>query len=127
MLKSIPSSMLKDSVILKVPAGMDRWQNTTYEEHLIENVHLQGDNRSRISANNTEVTLTAILYIDGRKSTPQLDIEALQERAQANKTTMRAVVYNAAGNKVGDFNVLTIDGLPDVPATRIHHWEIGLE
>lgn len=127
MLKSIPSSMLKDSVVLKVPNGMDRWQNTTYDEHLINHVHLQNDNRTRIAVNNSDVTLTGILYIDGRRSIPPLDIEALQEKAHANNTTMRAVVYNASGNKVGDFNVLTIDGLPDVPATRIHHWEIGLE
>ena len=127
MLKSIPSSMLKDSVVFKVPTGMDRWQNVTYDEYTINNVHLQGDNRTRISVNNSEVTLTGILYIDGRKSTPIYDIEALQEIAQQNKTTMRAIIFNAQGKQVGDYNVLTIDGLPDVPATRVHHWEIGLE
>lgn len=127
MLKSIPSSMLKDTAVLKVPNGMDRWQNTTYEEYMIQNVHLQSDNRTTIAVNNSNVTLTGILYIDGRKSIPQLDIDALQEQAHKQNTTMRVDVFNAQGKKVGDFNVLTIDGLPDVPATRIHHWEIGLE
>lgn len=127
MLKSIPSVMLKDTVILKVPKSMDRWQTTEYKEYTIKNVHLQSDNKTTISVNNSEVRLTGVLFIDGKKSLPIYDIEALQSTAQSNNGTMRAVVYNAQGVEVGDFNVLIVDGLPDVPATRIHHWELGLE
>lgn len=127
MLKSIPSSVLKDSVVLKVPNGMNNWQEITYTEYPIANVHLQADNKTSIQVNNSEVHNTGTLFIDGRKSLPQYDIEDLQKQAHANNSTMRAVIYNASGKLVGDFNVLTVDGLPDVPATRVHHWELGLE
>jgi hypothetical protein len=127
MLKSIPSSMLKDKVILKVPTGMDRWQKITYEDYTISNVHLQSDNKTVISVNNSDVRLTGTLFIDGKKSYPQYDIESLQKQAQNNNGTMRAIVFNASGVETGNFNVLIVDGLPDVPATRIHHWELGLE
>ena len=127
MLKSIPSAMLKDKVVLKVPKGMDRWQNIEYDEYTINNVHLQSDNKTVITLNNSEVRLTGTLFIDGKRSTPIMDIEALQEQAHEHNGTMRAVVYNAQGNNLGDFNVLIVDGLPDVPAVRIHHWELGLE
>jgi hypothetical protein len=127
MLKSIPSVMLKDTVVLKVPKGMDRWQNTEYDEYTISKVHLQSDNKTVISLNNSDVTLTGTLFIDGKKSTPLYDIESLQKQAHDNKGTMRAIVYNAQGVVSGDFNVLIVDGIPDVPATRIHHWELGLQ
>ena len=127
MLKSIPSVMLKDTVVLKVPKSMDRWQDTEYDEYTINNVHLQSDHKTVISINNSDVRLSGMLFIDGKKSTPLYDIEALQRTAQSNNGTMRAVVYNAQGVETGDFNVLIVDGLPDVPATRIHHWELGLE
>ncbi len=119
--------MLKDHVILKVPNGMDRWQNTTYTDYEVSNVHLQSDNKTIISINNSEVQLTGTLFIDGKRSLPLLNIDDLQKQAHDNNGTMRAVVFNASGEEIGNFNVLIVDGLPDVPATRIHHWELGLQ
>lgn len=126
MLKPIPARMLKDTVVLKVPTGNDRWGHETFEEYTINNVHLQSDNVTKLSNNNTEVTLTGVLFIDGTRSVPRYDIDGLQLQAHNTGSTMRAIVYNASGNMVGDFRVLVVDGLPDVPATRVHHWELGL-
>ena len=126
MLKSIPSRMLKDSVVLKVPTSVDRWGHEVFEEYAINNVHLQTDNKTTLSINNTEVTLVGVLFIDGRKSLPKYDIESLQLQAQNSGSVMRAVVTNYTGQVVGDYRVLVVDGLPDVPATRVHHWELGL-
>lgn len=126
MLRPIPGKMLKDSVVLRVPSGTDRWQNVTYEEYEIYNVHLQADNKATISVNNSEVTLTGTLFIDAIRSTPALNIDELNNRAHENGSTMRAIVSDYGGNVVGDFNVLIVDGVPNVPATTVHHWELGL-
>jgi hypothetical protein len=39
---------------------------------------------------------------------------------------MRAEVYDASGKLQGNYAVLIVNGLPDVPATRVHHWELSL-
>ena len=126
MLKPIPARMLKDSVVLQVPTGADRWGHDTFEEYRISNVHLQADNKTTITVRNTEVTLTGVLFIDCKRSNPKYNIEELQEKSQNAGSTMRAIVYNAQGRKTGDFRVIAVDGLPDVPATRTHHYELLL-
>lgn len=118
--------MLHDSVTLKVVNGMDAYQAKTYTEYTIHNVHLQGSSDTIKSPNDTEVQLRGILFVDARRSTPTYDLDALQASSLAAGDTMRAIVKNADGNEVGDFAVLIVDSLPDVPATRIHHWELGL-
>lgn len=125
-LAPIPARMLHDTVVLKVVTGIDRYQNKTYEEFTINNVHLQGSNDTIKSANNTEIQLRGTLFIDARRSLPALDLYALQERSLSNGDTMRAAVTDASGNSAGEFAVLIVDGVPDVPATRCHHWELGL-
>ena len=125
-LAPIPSRMLHDTVILKVCTGMDRYQKKTYDEYTINNVHLQSNSDTVKKANDTEVQLKGILFVDGRKSLPAYDLNALQDQSLANGDTMRAVVTDAAGNDAGDYAVLVVDSLPDVPATRIHHYELGL-
>ena len=125
-LAPIPSRMLHDSVTLKVCTGMDRYQEKTYDEYVISNVHLQSDNTSIKRANDTEVQLKGILFVDGRKSLPVYDINALQDESLKNGDMMRAVVKDAQGNDAGDYQVLVVDSLPDVPATRVHHYELGL-
>lgn len=125
-LAPIPSRMLHDTVVFKVVTGMDRYQNKTYDEYTVNNVHLQSSNDTLKRANDTEVQLKGILFVDARRSTPVLDLYALQQESLANGDTMRAVVTDAAGTEVGDYAVLIVDDLPDVPATRRHHWELGL-
>lgn len=126
MLAPIPSRMLHDTAIFKVCTGMDRYQKKTYEEYTISNVHLQSSNDVYKRANDTEVQLKGILFVDARKSTPIMDIYALQQESLLNGDTMRCIVKDASGSVVGDYAVLIVDDLPDVPATRRHHWEISL-
>lgn len=126
MLSPIPARMLHDTVVFKVPTAMDRYQSKTYTEYTVSNVHLQASNDTVKGANDTEVQLKGVLFVDARRSTPVLDLYALQTSAHAVGDTMRAVVYDASGGEVGDYAVMVIDDLPDVPATRRHHWEIGL-
>ena len=125
-LAPIPGRMLHDSVTLRVVTGMDRYQAKTYSEYTVGNVHLQASNEVRKSADNTEVQLRGILFVDARRSLPVLDLYALQQQSLAAGDTMRAVVHDAAGNEVGDYAVLIVNDLPDVPATQRHHWELEL-
>lgn len=125
-LTPIPSRMLHDTAVIKVCNGMDKYQHETFDEYTVTNVHLQADVDVLKRANDTEVQLKGILFIDGRKSQPALDYNQLQEASLKNGAEMRCEVTDAAGNKVGEYAVLIVDGLPDVPAMRTHHWELGL-
>ena len=125
-LAPIPGRMLHDTVVFKVPTGMDRYQNKTYEEYTVNHVHLQSSSDIVKGPANTEVILRGVLFVDARRSTPVLDLYALQKQALEVGDTMRAVVTDASGTEVGDYAVLVVDDLPDVPATRRHHWELGL-
>lgn len=125
MLRPIPRQLLYDTLTLKVCTGMDAWQHPEWLEHTVLNVHLQDTNEVKKSADNTEVVLRSVLFIDCALSRPALDYSALAAQSQANGKPLRAVVQRGE-NILGDFEVLTVDGLPDVPANRVHHWELGL-
>lgn len=126
MLRSIPQQLLHDSVTVKVCTGVDDWQNPTWQEYAVRNVHLQATNEVRKTATNTEVVLRSILFVDAKRSRPALDYDALAAQSQAAGRAMRAVVFNAQGQQVGDYEVLVVDSVPDVPSTRTHHYELGL-
>lgn len=126
MLRPIPESLLGDLAVIKVCVGLDRWQNPDWEDHTVRRVHLQNTNEVKKSRDNTEVVLRSVLFVDGRRSTPPLDYDALAERSQRSGRPMRCAVYNSAGQKYGEYEVLTVDPVPDVPALRVHHIELGL-
>lgn len=126
MLRPIPQSLLGDMMTLKVCTGMDRWQKPGWQEYTVQRVHLQNTNEVRKSKENTEVVLRSVLFVDGRISSPALDYDTLAEQSQAAGKPMRCIVYNAAGRKYGEYEILTVDPVPDVPARRIHHIELGL-
>lgn len=126
MLAPIPARMLHDTVTFKVVNGMDRYQNKTYDEYVVSNVHLQSSNDVYKRANDTEVQLKGILFVDARRSTPILDLYALQTESLLNGDTMRAIVKDASGAEVGDYAVIVVDDIPNVPANTRHHWELGL-
>ena len=75
---------------------------------------------------NTEVVLRSTLFIDARLSRPVLDYDSLAEHSQKAGKPLRCEVFNSQGQKYGEYEVLTVDPVPDVPATRIHHIELGL-
>ena len=118
--------MLHDTATFKVVTGMDRYQNKTYDEYTVYNVHLQSSNDVYKRANDTEVQLKGTLFVDARRSTPALDLYALQTASLRNGDTMRCIVTDASGATVGDYAVLVVDDLPNVPANTRHHWELGL-
>lgn len=126
MLRPIPSRLLRDLVTIKVCTGMDAWQNPDWDDYIVSNVHLQNSNEVRKSKDNTEVVLRAILFIDSVRSVPALDYGALMDQSEAAGKPMRCIVQDAAGNTSGDFEVVLVDLVPDVPANRIHHVELGL-
>lgn len=126
MLRPIPQSLLGDLAVIKVCSGVDMWQSPTWEEYTVQNVHLQNTNEVKKSKDNTEVVLRSVLFIDGRRSSPTLDYDALAEQSQHLGRTMRCEVYNRFGQKYGEYEVLTVDPVPDVPALRVHHIELGL-
>lgn len=113
-------------MVLKVCVGVDAWQNPSWKEYTVQNVHIQNTNEVKKTKENTEVVLRSILFIDGRRSTPSLDYDSLAEQSQKKGKPLRCVVFNANEQKYGEYEVLTVDPIPDVPATRIHHIELGL-
>lgn len=126
MLRPIPSRLLRDLVTVKVCTEINAWQNPEWDEYIVSNVHLQNSNEIRKTKDNTEVVLRAILFIDSVRSSPALDYGTLMEQSEAAGKPMRCIVQDANGNISGDFEVILVDLVPDVPATRIHHVELGL-
>ena len=126
MLSPIPRRILRDTAVFSVPSGFVRYPNPgTPTTYTVENVHIQSDNSTHKTAQNTEVTLRGILFVDARYSTPKLDYEALQETAQAAGGVMTVVVSDKRGNPSGPYTVLVIDALPD-DEDNLHHYELGL-
>ena len=126
MLSPIPRSILRDTATFSVPAGFDRYQNpVTPTTYTVENVHIQADNSTHKTAQNMEVTLRGVLFVDARYSAPKLDYEALQEAAQAVGGVMTVTVTDKRGGATGPYTVLVVDALPDDEG-NLHHYELGL-
>lgn len=126
MLRPIPATLLRDLVTIKVCIGVDAWQKATWQECTVSQVHIQNTNEVKKTKDNTEVVLRSILFIDGTRSTPVLDYDSLADQSLAAGHPMRAIVKNASGQIIGDFEVLTVDPVPDISSTRVHHIELGL-
>lgn len=126
MLRPIPQSLLGDLAVVKVCSGIDAWQEAVWDTYSVKHVHLQNTNEVKKTKENTEVVLRSILFIDGTRSSPILDYDTLAEQSQKNGLPLRVEVYNSTGQKYGDYEVITVDPVPDVPATRVHHIELGL-
>lgn len=126
MLSPIPRRILRDTATFSVPSGFDRYQNPlTPTVYTVANVHIQADNSTHKTAQNTEVTLRGILFVDARYSTPALDYEALQEATQKLGGVMTVTVADRHGGSIGPFTVVVVDALPD-DESNLHHWELGL-
>lgn len=125
-LAPIPYHILSNSAVLTVPTAIDVYQEVTaWQEYDIAHVHVQDENRTIKSRDNTEVTLTGILFIDERYSAPKLNYSELQKTAQEAGSQMTVVIIDRAGNANGPHTVQTVDGIPDGYG-GIHHWELGL-
>ena len=125
MLSPIPRRILRDTATFSVPTGIDRYQKPQTVNYTVQNVHIQSDNSTRRSAQNTEVTLRGVLFVDARYSTPALNFWALQTQAQQAGGVMTCTVTDRRGGTTGPYTVEIVDGLPD-DEDNLHHWELGL-
>lgn len=105
---------------------MDVWQNPTWQDYTVSHVHLQNTNEVKKTKENTEVVLRSTLFIDAKISRPALDYDSLAEQSQKAGKPLRCEVFSSRGQKYGEYEVLTVDPVPDYPATRVHHIELGL-
>ena len=119
MLKPIPSKILRSTAIVKACTGVDRYQNPTYTNHTVKNVHLQPTNEIRKTPTNTDCTLRSILFVDARKSKPVIDWDGLFSTSHVNGGDMRVIVRDT------EYTVFSVDSMRD-DTDIIHHWEIGL-
>lgn len=125
MLSPIPSVMLKDSAVFHVPVSLNDYQKPVYQDYAVKKVHIQNSNEVRRTSTNEEVVLKAILFVDGKKSAPSYDYMALMAMAESVGADMTVTVTEANGNS-NEYTVTMVDAVPDVPAIRTHHTEIGL-
>lgn len=125
MLSPIPRRILRDTATFSVPTGIDRYQKPQTVNYTVQNVHIQSDNSTKRSAQNTEVALRGVLFVDARYSTPALNFWALQTQAQQAGGVMTCTVTDRRGGTTGPYTVEIVDGLPD-DEDNLHHWELGL-
>ena len=110
---------MRSKATVKACTGMDVYQNQTFTEYTVKNVHIQPTNEMRKSADNTENTLRSILFVDARKSTPAIDWDALATAAHIAAGDVRVIVRGV------EYTVQSVDTLRD-DTDGLHHWEIGL-
>lgn len=126
MLSPIPRRILRDTAVFTVPLEFDRYQKPIKTEtYTVANVHIQNDNSTHKTRENTEVTLRGVLYVDARYSVPHLDYEDLQAKAQKAGGVITCEITSRRGSTSGPFTVLVIDALPD-DEDNLHHYELGL-
>ena len=120
MLRPIPARIMRSSATVKACTGVDRYQNQTFTEYSLKNVHLQPTNELRKTADNTSNVLRSILFVDKRHSSPDLDWNQLFLTAQGLAGDIKVVVRGIT------YTVFSVDELRD-DTDLFHHWEIGLQ
>ena len=125
-IQRFPRRIFRDTLILSVPGSFDRYQAPQeIGIYTIANVHVQSDNETVKTGDNTEVRLKGKCWVYPVYSTPNLDLEALQESAQAAGGVMTCKVVNKAGRTSGPYTVLTVNSYPD-DEDNLHHYMLEL-
>ena len=119
MLRPIPAKILRSTATVKACTGLDKYQNQTYAEYTVKNVHLQPTNEIRKAPDNTDCVLNSILFVDKRHSTPTLDWWGLFQTAHEMGGDVKVIVGGQ------EYTVFTVDALRD-DTDILHHFEIGL-
>lgn len=119
MLRPIPRRILRSVADVEVCRAVDRYHNQVYDTYTVSRVHLQPSNDIRKSNNDTDITLTGILFVDARLSTPALEWDILLHQANDNGGDMRVTIRGRT------YIVKTAEGLRD-DNDKLHHWEVGL-
>lgn len=122
MLRPIPASLLTSTAVFIVCTGMTQWQQPITRRVTVDKVHLQHTNSIRRTPQNTETVQNAVLFVDGK---PGLDLVALMEESEQAGRAMTCTVTGPYGGTY-TYTVIGVDALPDVPSTRVHHWEVAL-
>ena len=120
MLRPIPAKIMRSTATVKACTGLDRYQNQTFTEYTVKNVHLQPTNEIRKTADNTDCTLRSILFVDRKHSTPTLDWWALFSAAHSIGGDVKVIVRGE------EYTVFSVDELRD-DTDQFHHWEVGLQ
>ena len=110
---------MRSTAIVKVCTGVDRYQKPTYATYTVQKVHLQPTNEIRKTADNTDHTMRAILFVDRRHSAPTLDWCGLFNTAHAKGGDLKVIVRGE------EYTVFSIDELRD-DTDCYHHSELGL-
>lgn len=120
MLKPIPAKMLHHSVVFRIVAGTDVWQNPQVQEVTASKVCMQPSSETRRTAQNTEVVLRSMLFVDARLSRPiGIDPAALKVQSEQNGAPLTCT-FNGQS-----YTVHTVETLYDDEG-RLHHYEVGL-
>lgn len=119
MLAPIPSRILRSTALVEVCNGVDIYQNPQNTVYTVKNVHLQPTERIIKTTTNTDAQLTGVLFVDAKKSKPNLDWKALFTSAHELGGDMHITVRNIK------YTVVSVDGLRD-DTDNLHHWEIGV-
>lgn len=119
MLKPIPARIMRSSATVKACKGLDRYQNQTFDEYVVNGVHLQPTNEIRKTADNTDCTLRSILFVDKKHSKPDLDWWGLFNTAHIMGGDVKVIIRGE------EYTVSTVDELRD-DTDLFHHYEIGL-
>lgn len=127
MLRPIPSQLLHDTVTVAAVTGVDEWGAAQMQTYTVSRVHLQSVCEIRKTPENTEVMQTGLLFVDTVRSQPALDWLALYESSLAAGKPMRVYIGQTIAEGDAGREVLAVDPVPDVPATRVHHIEVALK
>lgn len=119
MLRPIPAKIMRSKATVKACTGLDRYQNQTFTEYSLKNVHLQPTDEIHKTASNTDQNLRSILFVDRKHSTPSLDWNQLAKTAHEAGGDIKVIVRGV------EYTVMVVDELRD-DTDCFHHWEIGL-
>jgi hypothetical protein len=124
-IKRFPRRIFRDSITLLVPSSFDSYQQPTNTNKMINNVHVQADNRTHKTGDNTEVQLKGRVWVYPPYSTPMYDLEALQAQTQALGGVLTCKITDKAGRTSGPYTILEVNAYPD-DEDNLHHYELGL-
>lgn len=110
---------MRSTATVKACTALDKYQNQTYTEYTVRNVHIQPTNEIRKAADNTEQNLRSILFVDKKHSTPTLNWWGLFSTAHALGGDVKVIVRGV------EYTVFDVDELLD-DTDLFHHWEISL-
>lgn len=119
VLRPIPGRILQSTALVEVCRAVDRYHNPVYDEYTVKRVHLQPTNEVRKSLQDTDLTLSGLLFVDARISNPALDWMALFQAANEAGGDMKVTVRDHT------YTVKAVDALRD-DTDKLHHWEVGL-